>query len=401
MHRPPYLPEWLRREQLSEIRAAVAEAIDHHGEDPPVDPMVARLVVEPVTLGRRFHDDVRWPRTMTAGDADVSLLRRGIYPGQQYQHHYDVYRLEVSTGAKVVTVGADGGPLIDPDFVFLDKQFIVIRAADDAHRDRQIGDIEHHIEKANDVIEQWNTSGLPDAVRSEIEKQVRSQREETGRTARKEAAGFELTPPSRTLPLPLPRSGRRRSTGRSASGRTPTGVSYNVTEEQFSDIVDSMVTHQRSVETRPGYGPPPKVGEDRHRDALLGALNQSFHDATAETFSKQGKTDIRILLGEHSYFLAECKIWDGAESVSEAIDQLLERYMTYRDRYGAIVLFIRGIAHPEDLPAKVMQRLSAQHGGQRLNDVRGVPVVSVRTAQGRTVILAVLMIVVDSAPLPS
>ena len=173
-----------------------------------------------------------------------------------------------------------------------------------------------------------------------------------------------------------------------------------MTEEQFSDIVDSMVTHQRSVESRPGYGPPPEAGEDRHRDALLGALNQSFHDATAETFSKEGKTDIRVLLDGHSYFLAECKIWDGAQTVSDGVDQLLERYMTYRDRYGSIVLFVREMKHPEELPARVIQRLTDRHGGQRLNDVHGVPVLSVQTSQGRTVILAVLMIVVDSAPLP-
>lgn len=42
-------------------------------------------------------------------------------------------------------------------------------------------------------------------------------------------------------------------------------------------------------------------------------------------------------------FVAECKIWNGPQKLTDAIDQLL-KYLTWRDTKGALILFIRDSA---------------------------------------------------------
>ena len=64
------------------------------------------------------------------------------------------------------------------------------------------------------------------------------------------------------------------------------------------------------------------------------------HSAIGETLNKKGKTDI---LSQNNYgenvFIGECKIWHGESEVLKAIDQLLERYVTWRDEYTSLIIF--------------------------------------------------------------
>lgn len=64
------------------------------------------------------------------------------------------------------------------------------------------------------------------------------------------------------------------------------------------------------------------------------------HSATGETFNKKGKTDILIQNGSgENVFIGECKIWNGEKLFLAAIDQLLERYVSWRDEYTALIIF--------------------------------------------------------------
>ena len=79
--------------------------------------------------------------------------------------------------------------------------------------------------------------------------------------------------------------------------------------------------------------------EEELRDIVLSQLNAIYEgDAKGETFNKSGKTDILISETGRSAFIAECKIWRGQKSFSEAIDQLLG-YLTWRDCKTALVVF--------------------------------------------------------------
>lgn len=83
------------------------------------------------------------------------------------------------------------------------------------------------------------------------------------------------------------------------------------------------------------------MNEESLRDQFLVPLNSHYEgQATGETFNFSGKTDILIRDGDRSVFVAECKIWRGAKSVSDAIDQLLG-YATWRDTKTAILVFNR------------------------------------------------------------
>lgn len=85
-----------------------------------------------------------------------------------------------------------------------------------------------------------------------------------------------------------------------------------------------------------------KFDEEGFREYFLPFLNvmSDSHSATGETFNKIGKTDILIQnqKGEN-VFIAECKVWGGEGEVTKAVDQLLERYVTWRDEKVSLIIF--------------------------------------------------------------
>ncbi|MEP0176881.1 MAG: hypothetical protein ABJH28_02840 [Paraglaciecola sp.] len=85
-----------------------------------------------------------------------------------------------------------------------------------------------------------------------------------------------------------------------------------------------------------------KFDEEGFRDFFLPHLNSISrnHSATGETFNKIGKTDMLIQdsIGQN-VFIAECKIWHGEKELLKAVDQLLERYVTWRDEQVALIIF--------------------------------------------------------------
>lgn len=86
--------------------------------------------------------------------------------------------------------------------------------------------------------------------------------------------------------------------------------------------------------------------EERCRDYFLPFLNSisKGHSATGETFNKIGRTDILVQDSEGSnIFIAECKIWRGSAKLRKAIDQLLERYVNWRDEKVALIIFNKDV----------------------------------------------------------
>ena len=83
-------------------------------------------------------------------------------------------------------------------------------------------------------------------------------------------------------------------------------------------------------------------GEEEIRDVLVAGLNGVFEGAAAsEVFNGAGKTDILVRdPSGNSVFIGECKTWDGASSVAEALEQIF-KYTTWHDTKTAIMLFIQ------------------------------------------------------------
>lgn len=91
-----------------------------------------------------------------------------------------------------------------------------------------------------------------------------------------------------------------------------------------------------------------KMGEEEIRDLLLVMLNDHFEGGAAgEVFNYNGKTDILICEQDRTIFIAECKLHARRSKksvetvVRDALDQLLDNYLTWRDTKAALLLFIR------------------------------------------------------------
>lgn len=83
------------------------------------------------------------------------------------------------------------------------------------------------------------------------------------------------------------------------------------------------------------------MNEEDLRWLCLVILNAHYEGgAVGEAFSYSGKTDILISENGRSVFVAECKVWQGPASLSNAVGQLLS-YLTWRDTKAAILLFSR------------------------------------------------------------
>jgi hypothetical protein len=82
--------------------------------------------------------------------------------------------------------------------------------------------------------------------------------------------------------------------------------------------------------------------EEDIRWHFLFQLNGQYEGrATGETFNYKGDTDILIREDGRNVFIAECKFWSGKEALTKTIDQLVDRYLHWRDNKTAVVIFNR------------------------------------------------------------
>ena len=105
-------------------------------------------------------------------------------------------------------------------------------------------------------------------------------------------------------------------------------------------ILDYIFRLGRNLEKYPSMTEP--LDEEGLRDYFLPFLNaiSKNHVAVGEAFNKKGRTDILIQDGNgYNVFIAECKLWKGKAYLHNAIDQLLERYVNWRDEKAALIVF--------------------------------------------------------------
>ena len=111
--------------------------------------------------------------------------------------------------------------------------------------------------------------------------------------------------------------------------------------EVYVDVLNTLHNCYRSAEQKPSIYSG--KGEEDLRDYALAFLESRYESAVAsgESFNKEGKTDI-ILKSEDgsNLFVAECKIWHGAEQFHQTIEQLFG-YLTWRDTKSSMIFFVR------------------------------------------------------------
>jgi len=117
------------------------------------------------------------------------------------------------------------------------------------------------------------------------------------------------------------------------------GLSH-ISDIAYSQILEKILNYGCNLEKYKDLYE--KFDEEGFRNFFLPHLNSisTKHTATGETFNKIGKTDILIQdENGHNVFIAECKIWNGESGVEDAINQLLERYVNWRDEKVAVIFF--------------------------------------------------------------
>lgn len=113
-------------------------------------------------------------------------------------------------------------------------------------------------------------------------------------------------------------------------------------KKMYADILKVIYDAGKSMEKKPAL----YKGKDEEglRDQFLFILETRYESitATGETFNKKGKTDIILKYSEDgsNVFVAECKFWKGASEFHKAINQLFDRYLTWRDSKVALIFFV-------------------------------------------------------------
>lgn len=117
----------------------------------------------------------------------------------------------------------------------------------------------------------------------------------------------------------------------------------SMSKTMYADILKVVYDAGKSMEKKPSLYID--KNEEGLRDQFLFILETRYVGitATGETFNKRGKTDIilKYSLDNTNLFVAECKFWKGKSEFNLAINQLFDRYLTWRDSKVALIFFVQ------------------------------------------------------------
>lgn len=134
-------------------------------------------------------------------------------------------------------------------------------------------------------------------------------------------------------------------------------LEYGILNEDYENILKIIRHEGCSYERTPK--PFAKHDEEELRDILMAHLNGHYNGlANGEAFRKKGKTDICIEFENRAAFVAECKLWNGDQQITEAANQLLG-YLTWRDFKTALVVFNKNVAGFAQLQEKMPKILES------------------------------------------
>lgn len=116
----------------------------------------------------------------------------------------------------------------------------------------------------------------------------------------------------------------------------------SMNSEMYQDTLKVIYDFGRSMERKPSLY---KGKNEEDICDLFVAIMETRYDSTTvtgETFNKGGKTDILLKYQDGTnLFVAECKWWKGEKEFSEAINQLFDNYLTWRDSKTALLFFVK------------------------------------------------------------
>jgi hypothetical protein len=235
------------------------------------------------------------------------------------------------------------------------------------------------VDTTNSALRAWNNE-LPTLCRDAVAKE-RARREK--RRERQSALGLPVkSTATAPIPWPLPRR-RAKSVKFSPQELQSLGGRPSLPFEDYAAVLNELQRAAGFFREHPSVS----FGDDNaRRDLVLAMLNAAFPGgATGETFTKLGKSDIRVVTGlasitgaGDSVFKAECKMWDGPKSAVEALKQLCERYLTWPETRTAILLFGKARDELPDIGRLAHERLSSEFEVSDEEHVAGWPTILIR-----------------------
>lgn len=125
-----------------------------------------------------------------------------------------------------------------------------------------------------------------------------------------------------------------------ARARELAETSTKITQKLYEKVLTTIHNSGGNIESSPKK--IRNLDEESLRYILINAINAKYGNvAEAEAYNKDGKTDILVRIDGKKILIAECKIWHGEEGLEKALDQLIQRYVTWRDTNLALLLFSR------------------------------------------------------------
>lgn len=146
-------------------------------------------------------------------------------------------------------------------------------------------------------------------------------------------------------------------------------ISGDISGKSYQQITSAIFKYGKNMEKTPSSYKG--FGEEDFRNLFLPHLNSISTSTitTGETFNKNGKTDILVQNTDgENLFIAECKLWNGEALLKEAIDQLLDRYVTWRDSKLAIIVFNKDMKDFSGLIEKAHSALKSHSKYKRMEE---------------------------------
>ena len=371
------------------------------GLEATVDLLLAAHSVDEFTCDDPVVDPV--PQSTYTYSCDAPLCFEARRPGGTRQH---THRTPMMHATVALTTGemellrfapSTSYTPLDPNFVFWRGRAIVLRFPPD----------DSELARTNfaSLTEALTSTNVDIALHNQrLDASIRSRLDARASVVRAQRAGAQSTGWAVRSPRAEPVAYRIPDTRRSTAAPRPRPpveeIEFQLDRRDFVDVLQCIAVWADSAERQPGVAAG--AGEDELRNALLAALRTRFVDGTGEAFSVRGKTDLRILVrtsdGEigPQVFHAECKIWSGPAIVDEAVEQLVERYSTRRDRLGALVFFVVDRVNPDRVQPAAVDRLVERHGGVEISPIAGWRVVRIPdpAQPARAIDLAVVSVAV-------
>ncbi len=215
---------------------------------------------------------------------------------------------------------------------------------------------------------EWSRSDIAayqQRVRSAVE-EVTARKQEILRERDLQAAiGFPVRRRDDAATYAVPVRRKTIATQSTSKPRAPFAPEPAIADHDFETVLRVLTASRNQLERTPSM--TSTLTEEKIRDLLLVNLNAQFEGAAAgEVFNGAGKTDILIRENDRNIFIAECKIWKGPKTITDALDQLFS-YLVWRDTKAALLLFIRR-GQPTEVIAKSIAAIEAHTNHKRMLD---------------------------------